>query len=97
MLLQDELGSALAGEDVTLARMNMHSNEIPPEYKSEFFVKEYPSLFFKVDSKLSIVNVLSTLHYTSMYCYMYQPADKEEPTVQFVGTRNFRTAVKFNC
>ena len=62
MLLQDELGSALAGEDVTLARMNMHSNEIPPEYKSEFFVKEYPSLFFKVDLRLSTMSTaLSTV------------------------------------
>ena len=28
--------------------MNLRENEIPPEYKTEFFVKEYPSMFFKV-------------------------------------------------
>ena len=35
-------------EEVEVVRMNLRDNEIPPEYRTEFFVKEYPSLYFKV-------------------------------------------------
>ena len=43
-----ELGDALEDEDVDVVMMNMMENEIPPEYKQQLFVKDYPSLFFKV-------------------------------------------------
>ena len=43
-----ELGDALEDEDVDVVMMNMMENEIPPEYKQQLFVKDYPSMFFKV-------------------------------------------------
>ena len=43
-----ELGKSLAKEDVDVVRMNLKTNEIPPEYKTEFEVKEYPTMYFKV-------------------------------------------------
>ena len=43
-----ELGDALETEEVIVARMNLKDNEIPPEYRDEIFVKDYPSMFFKV-------------------------------------------------
>ena len=42
------LGDALMNEDVDIARMNLRDNEIPPEFKDEMFVKDYPSMYFKV-------------------------------------------------
>ena len=48
MPVWEELGKALAGEDVDVLRMNLKTNEIPPEFKMEFQVKEYPTIFFKV-------------------------------------------------
>ena len=38
----------LQNEEIEVLKMNLRENEIPPEYKTEFFVKEYPSIFFKV-------------------------------------------------
>ena len=37
-------------EQVDVARMNLRDNEIPPEFKEEMFVKEYPTMFLKVTS-----------------------------------------------
>ena len=43
-----EFGKAMAKEDIDILRINMQDNEIPPELKTEFQVKEYPTIFFKV-------------------------------------------------
>ena len=43
-----DLGEALKDEEVDVVRINMMTNEIPPEYKRQLFVKDYPSMFFKV-------------------------------------------------
>ena len=43
-----EFGEAMRKEEINVVRMNMQANEIPPEYKTEFQVKEYPTIFFKV-------------------------------------------------
>lgn len=43
-----EFGEAMAKEDIDVIRINMEANEIPPEFKTEFQVKEYPTIFFKV-------------------------------------------------
>lgn len=43
-----ELGKAMVKEEIDILRMDMKANEIPPELKMEFQVKEYPTMFFKV-------------------------------------------------
>ena len=48
MPVWESLGAALRTEQVDVARMNLRDNEIPPEFKDEMFVKEYPTMFLKV-------------------------------------------------
>ena len=48
MPIWESLGAALRTEQVDVARMNLRDNEIPPEFKEEMFVKEYPTMFLKV-------------------------------------------------
>ena len=47
MPVWESLGAALRNEQVDVARMNLRDNEIPPEFKEEMFVKEYPTMFLK--------------------------------------------------
>ena len=60
------LGDALKNEDVDIVRMNLRENEIPPEFKDEMFVKDYPSMFFKVYclSKEFLIQIFSPSHLT---------------------------------
>ena len=48
MPVWDSLGAALRAEQVDVARMNLQDNEIPPEFSEEMFVKDYPTMYFKV-------------------------------------------------
>ena len=59
MPVWERLGAALRTEQVDVARMNLRDNEIPPEFKEEMFVKEYPTMFLKVSLWLLMMNNLS--------------------------------------
>ena len=61
MPIWERLGAALRTEQVDVARMNLRDNEIPPEFKEEMFVKEYPTMFLKVSLSLLLMMMINLI------------------------------------